>query len=119
MRTTSQRSANILQRYDSAKNEAERMAIIRQHPDVFGQKQAEPQGKDRYMTVGGGTSVVDGQTVREPTMVFDTVTKQYVGGAEKSLPPMDTNKQAMAIRDNSKLTYDQKVAELEKLGYNR
>lgn len=114
-----QRSAGIMQRYDSAKDDAERMQIIRQYPDVFGQKQAAPQGKDRYMTVGGGTSVVDGQTVREPTMVFDTVTQQYVGGAEKSLPPMDASKQAMAIRDNPKLTYDQKVAELEKLGYNR
>lgn len=76
-----QRSAGIMQRYDSAKDDAERMQIIRQYPDVFGQKQAGPQGKDRYMTVGGGTSVVDGQTVREPTMVFDTVTQQYVGGA--------------------------------------
>lgn len=73
-----QRSAGILERYDAARSDGERMALIRQHPDVFGQKSV--QGKDRYMTVGGGTSVVDGQTVREPTMVFDTVTQQYVGG---------------------------------------
>lgn len=72
------RTAGIKERFDNATSEAERMSIIRQYPDVFGQKSV--QGKDRYMTVGGGTSVVDGQTVREPTMVFDTVTQQYVGG---------------------------------------
>lgn len=114
-----QRSAGILQRYDAAKDETERMSIIRQYPDVFGKHTADPQGKDRYITVGGGTTVVDGQTVKDPVRIFDTVTRQEVGGAEKSLPSMDTNKQAMAIRDNPKLTYDQKVAELEKLGYNR
>lgn len=114
-----QRSAGVMQRYDSAKDDAERMQLIRQYPDVFGQNASGPQGKDRYMTVGGGTSVVDGQTVREPTMVFDTVNQQFVGGAERSLQAIDANKQALAIRDNPKLTYDQKVAELEKLGYNR
>lgn len=78
--TKARRANDIMSRYDNAATDAERMSIIRQHPDVFGRKTADPQGKDRYMTVGGGTSVVDGQTVREPTMVFDTVTQQYVGG---------------------------------------
>lgn len=72
------RTAGIKERFDNATSEAERMSIIRQYPDVFGQKSV--QGKDRYITVGGGTSVVDGQTVREPTTVFDTLTQQYVGG---------------------------------------
>lgn len=112
-----QRSAGIMQRYDSAKDDAERMQLIRQYPDVFGQRAIGPQGKDRYITVGGGTSVVDGQTVKEPMSIFDTVTQQYVGGAEKSLPPMDANKQAVAIRDDPKLTWDEKKASLQKLGY--
>lgn len=114
-----QRNASIVQRYDSAKDDAERAEIRRQNPDVFGMTTADPVGKDRFMTVGGGTSVVDGQTVRDPVRIFDTVTQQEVGGAEKSLQAIDANKQAMDIRDNPKLTYDQKVAELEKLGYNR
>lgn len=112
-----QRTAGILERYDAAKSEGERMALIRQHPDVFGQKTV--QGKDRYVTVGGGTSVVDGQTVREPTSLFDTVTQQYVRGADKALPPVESNKQALAIRDNPKLSWDQKFSELQKLGYFR
>lgn len=112
-----QRSAGILQRYDSAKDDAERAAIIRQHPDAFGLKTADPVGKDRYITGGGGTSVVNGQTVKDPEWIYDTVTQQYVGGAEKSLPPMDASKQAMEIRDNPKLTWDEKKAALQKLGY--
>lgn len=75
---SARRAAGIKERFDNATSEAERMSIIRQYPDVFGQKSV--QGKDRYITVGGGTSVVDGQTVREPTTVFDTLTQQYVGG---------------------------------------
>ncbi|WEE79462.1 hypothetical protein LZ683_08915 [Comamonas testosteroni] len=86
-----QRSAGILERYDAAKSEGERMALIRQHPDVFGQKTV--QGKDRYITVGGGTSVVDGQTVKEPMSIFDTVTQQYVGGAGPSGGGASTAKQ--------------------------
>lgn len=112
-----QRMSNILERYDAAKSDEERASLIRQHPDVFGQKSV--QGKDRYVTVGGGTSVVDGQTVREPTSLFDTVTQQYVRGADKALPPVESNKQALAIRDNPKLSWDQKFAELQKLGYFR
>lgn len=34
--------------------------------------------KDRYMTVGGGTRVVDGQTVKDPVSVFDTQTKTWI-----------------------------------------
>ena len=34
--------------------------------------------------MGGGTSVVVGQTAREPTQVFDTVTQQYLGGQQQA-----------------------------------
>ncbi|MFG5777980.1 hypothetical protein ACFIQF_12975 [Comamonas sp. J-3] len=37
-----------------------------------------------HIGVGGGSSVVDGQTVREPTQVFDTVTQQYLGGQQQA-----------------------------------
>ncbi|QIL80985.1 hypothetical protein G7047_14585 [Diaphorobacter sp. HDW4A] len=34
--------------------------------------------KDRFVTVGGGQTVRDGQTVKEPTSLYDTVEKQWV-----------------------------------------
>lgn len=45
--------------------------------------------KDRYLTVGGETRVVDGQTVKDPQQVYDTVTQQWLkppgqGGAQPS-----------------------------------
>ena len=112
-----QRNASIVQRYDSAKDDAERAEIRRQNPDVFGMTTADPVGKDRFMTVGGGTSVVDGQTVRDPVRIFDTVTQQEVGGAGQGKQSIESNPQAIAIRDNPKLSWEQKAAELKKLGY--
>jgi hypothetical protein len=34
--------------------------------------------KDRYITVGGGTRVVDGQTVKDPVNVLDTQTRTWI-----------------------------------------
>ncbi len=76
--------------------------------------------KDRFLTVGGGQSVTkDGQTIKDPAQVYDTETGQWLqapgqGGAG----PIDQNAQALSIRDDPKMTREQKVEALRKLGYS-
>ncbi|MFE1572818.1 hypothetical protein ACFIQG_13455 [Comamonas odontotermitis] len=42
--------------------------------------------KDRYVTVGGGTYVQDGQTVKEPTSIYDSTTQQWLRPPASSQP---------------------------------
>lgn len=46
--------------------------------------------KDRFVTAGGGTYVQDGQTVKEPTTIYDSVTQQWLrppASSQPSTPP--------------------------------
>jgi hypothetical protein len=76
--------------------------------------------KDRFLTVGGGQSVKDGQTVKDPTQVYDTQSGQWLTppGQQGPKVPAKDNPAAMAIVNNTSLTMDQRRAELKKLGYS-
>jgi len=46
--------------------------------------------KDRFVTVGGGTYVQDGQTMKEPTSIYDAVNRQWLrppASSQPSTPP--------------------------------
>lgn len=42
--------------------------------------------KDRFLTVGGGTYVQDGQTVKEAQHVYDAVDKQWLSPPSRNAP---------------------------------
>lgn len=76
--------------------------------------------KDRFLTVGGGQSVTkDGQTIKDPAQVYDTETGQWLQApGQVGAGPIDQNAQALSIRDDPKMTREQKVEALRKLGYS-
>lgn len=74
----------------------------------------DTSAKDRYMAVTGGTNEAGG---KDASRVFDRRTGQYIDvqGDQKSL---DSDQDALAIKNNASLNREQKVAALKKLGYN-
>lgn len=42
--------------------------------------------KDRYVTAGGGTYIQDGQTVKDPVTIYDSVTQQWLRPPASSQP---------------------------------
>lgn len=70
--------------------------------------------KDRYMTVTGGTNELGG---KDASRVFDRRTGQYVD-VQGAQPSLDSDQNALAIKNDTSLSREQKVAALKKLGYN-
>ena len=54
-----------------------RRGLVQHMLDIEGKTQAQ-DAKSRYLTVGGGERVQDGQTVKDPMQVYDTQTGQWV-----------------------------------------
>lgn len=71
------------------------------------------QAQDEYAYAPGGQSVVDGQLVTQPGVVFNKRTGQPAQ-AGKSI---QSDQRALAIKNNANLTREQKVAELQKIGF--
>lgn len=117
---TAQRREGILQRYDAAKTDEERVQLQRQYPDVFGKQESA----NRFTVVPGGQEwdAAAGAMRNVPARVFNNQAGQFVeqlqGGGARTLPPVNSNPAAQAIINNTSLTLDQRRAELQKLGYN-
>lgn len=75
------RKEGVLQRYDAAKTDDERAALVKQFPDVFG-KQDSKSLKDNFMAVGGGQEwdAQAGVMRNVPQRLVDLRTVQTVGG---------------------------------------
>lgn len=75
------RKEGVLQRYDAAKTDDERAALVKQFPDVFG-KQDSKSLKDNFMAVGGGQEwdAQAGVMRNVPQRLVDLRTGQTVGG---------------------------------------
>ena len=72
---SAQRLENAQVALENAKTpEAQRSAYLR----LMALAGKQEHAKDRYITVGGGQTVRDGQTVKEPTSVLDTATQQWM-----------------------------------------
>jgi hypothetical protein len=71
---------------------------------------------NRFTVVPGGQSVVDGQIVREPATVIDNQTGQPVqtGAQQKGI---HADPKALAIKNDPKLSIEQKRQQLQALGY--
>lgn len=87
-----QRKESILQRYDAAKTDEERAALVNRFPDVFG-KQDSKSLKDNFMAVGGGQEwdAQAGVMRNVPQRLVDLRTGQEVGS-----PPRQQQKPQIA-----------------------
>ncbi len=76
--------------------------------------------KDRFLTVGGGQSVTkDGQTIKDQAQVYDTETGSgFRRRGRVGLVPSTRTHRLLSIRDDPKMTREQKVEALRKLGYS-
>lgn len=111
-----QRQEALYQRYDAAKTPEERSAIAQQIRDLSGK--SEPA--NRFTVVPGGQEWdATANTMRNvPARVLNNQTGQFVDGAgARGVPPMDQNPQAIAIKNNTNMSREQKVEALRKLGY--
>lgn len=112
-----ERQEKLYERYEAAKTPEEKSAIAQQIRDLSG-KATNP--KDDLLTVGGGQEWDSNANVMRnvPQRIFDARTRQYVDGAPAGgRPPIGENPQAIAIKNNTSMSREQKAAALAKLGY--
>ena len=97
---------------------AKREAKARTLQALMGKGDGTPAGKDRYITMGGGQEYdPKGGLINRPQEVFDTVTGKRVGAAKGGTGDIATDPMALAIKNDTKLTREQKAAQLKQLGY--
>lgn len=113
-----QRKEGILRRYDAAKTDEERAALIKQFPDVFG-KQDSKSLKDNFMAVGGGQEWDSQANVMRnvPQRLIDLRTGQEVGAPGGGRRPAQDSPQVQEIVNDTSLTKEQRAAKLRQLGY--
>lgn len=105
---------DFLNETDPAKREAKARTL----QALMGKGDGTPAGKDRYITMGGGQAPgPEGRIITLPQEVFDTVTGQRVGAAKGGTGDIATDPMALAIKNDTKLTREQKAAQLKQLGY--
>lgn len=118
---TSQAAQRLQKAQDDYLNEtdpAKREAKARTLQALMGKGDGTPAGKDRYITMGGGQEYdPKGGLINRPQEVFDTVTGQRVGAAKGGTGDIATDPRAVAIKNDTKLTREQKAAQLQQLGY--
>ena len=111
-----QREESLVQKYDAAKTPEERSAIAQQIRDLSGK-----ESPNRFTVVPGGQEIDQStqQLVTRPSSVFNNQTGQFVetSQAARQLPPIDQNQAALAIKNNTKLSREERVAQLRALGY--
>lgn len=73
--------------------------------------------QEKYTVVPGGQAIIDGQSVTQPSMLFDNATKQFINPNQGGQGGIQSDQRAIAIRDNPNLSREQKVAELKKIGF--
>mgnify|MGYP003618965515 CR=1 FL=1 len=80
---------------------------------------AEPT--NRFTVVPGGQEwdATAGTMRNVPGRVLNNQSGQFVEqpGAQRGLPPIDQNPQAVAIKENTTMSREMRAAELKKLGY--
>lgn len=113
-----QRKEGVLQRYDAAKTDDERAALVKQFPDVFG-KQDSKSLKDNFMAVGGGQEWDSQANVMRnvPQRLIDLRTGQEVGAPGGGRRPAQDSPQVQEIVNDTSLTKEQRAAKLRQLGY--
>lgn len=109
-----QRKEQLFARYDAAKTPEEKAAVAQQIRDLSG-KQTESPWK---VQVTPTTKNADGSTSEGSVIRYNAQT----GAVERvdtgnQLPPIDQNPKAAAIKADTKMSREQKAAELKKLGY--
>lgn len=110
-----QRIQSLYAQYESAAP-GERAALAEQIRVLTGKDQPA-----RYAVAPGGQEydTTAGALVNRPARVFNSQTGEFVdqqGGGQPS--DISTDAKALAIRDNSKLSREEKAAQLKALGYN-
>lgn len=94
-----QRLEKLNEMYDNAKTDEQRQSIQERIGRLTGSKE---NGRDRYMTVGGGQewSEQAGGMVNRPQQIFDTQTQQYVDSAAQSPASQPSQNHISALRNN-------------------
>lgn len=114
---SAQRLADLQGQYLKETDPAKRAELAKTLSALSGKGDGTPTGKDRFVTTGGGSRVENGFTVTEPQRVFDTATGKYVGESAGGAGDIATDPRALAIKNDTKLTREQKAAQLKQLGY--
>lgn len=109
--------ADLRSQYLNAKTDAERNDAARKLQALSGK--ADTSLKDNFMVVGGGQEWdANAMAMRNvPQQLIDLRTGRPVTGGQQSLPPLAQNPQAIAIKNDSKLSIEQKREALRQLGY--
>jgi len=111
------RMQKLQEDYLAAKTPAEQAAAAAKINALSGKAAAA----DEYMAVGGGETVdARGFVTKNPDVLVNKRTGQPVQGGQggqKQLPPMATNPQAIAIKNDANMTREQKAEALRQLGY--
>lgn len=111
----SQRAEKLYEQYEAAKTTEERSAIAEQIRVLNGKDQPA-----RYAVAAGGQVVdpVSNQLVTQPAVVYNQQTGEIVQRGDRSkLPPIAENPQALAIKQDTSLSREERAAKLKALGY--
>lgn len=118
--TKLQRNNAVMQRYDAAQTDAERSAILNQHPEVFGQQKQQAPWR---LQVTPTTKNLDGTTTQGSVIRYNEQTGDVQRvDADQGQPPapkvaIDKNPDAAAIARNPNMTREQKAQALARMGY--
>ncbi|MCW8037956.1 hypothetical protein [Acinetobacter entericus] len=95
-----QRVEKLQEMYDKAETEEQRQSIQARINRLSGAK--ENNGRDRYMTVGGGQEwdEIAGTMVNRPQQIFDTQTKEYVDSIQQPQTNQPSQNHIAALKNN-------------------
>ena len=112
-----QRKEGVLQRYDAAKTDDERAALIKQHPEVFGR---DKESAPRMEVVRGSVDPETGKRDGDYALIFNpknnSVQRVGVDGSPGGRPAADSQ-QVQSIVNDTSLSKEQRAAKLRQLGF--
>ena len=112
-----QRKDGVLQRYDAAKTDDERAALIKQHPEVFGR---DKESAPRMEVVRGSVDPATGKRDGDYALIFNpknnSVQRVGVDGSPGGRPAADSQ-QVQSIVNDTSLSKEQRAAKLRQLGF--
>lgn len=109
------RMEDLQARYQAAGTEQERATIAKQIRDLSG----KDDQANRFTVVPGGQEwdAAAGAMRNVPARVLNNQTGQFVDQGGRALPPIEQNPAAIAIKNNTSMTREQKADALRQLGY--
>lgn len=103
-------TSKALAKYEAAKTPEERSSAL---ADLQGLSGKNPQ-QDKFLLVGGGVDPATG--MQNPQRLFNTSTQTFMD-QQKAVSPIQSNPDAIKIKNDTSLSVEEKRKQLQALGY--